>query len=295
MPWTEAPPKLAIGIVGTGRAGSVLGAALIRAGHKVLACTAISDISKLRAESLLPGVPVTSVNDAVADKDLVLLTVPDDLLPELIQGLASTRAISPGTFVVHASGRFGIGILKPLTQQGCLPLALHPVMTLTGTSVDVDRLSGCPFGITTEESLRPVAEALVVEMGGEPVWVEESQRNLYHAALAFGANHLMTLVAQTVSLLQAAGVENPTTLAVPLLTASLDNALRNGDQALTGPVIRGDVATVQAHLATLEELQPGLSEVYRVLARLTAERSLESGLLHAADAARLLEVLGEQS
>ena len=135
-PWTEKPPRLDIGVVGTGRAGSVLGAALKRAGHNIRACTAVSDISKLRAESLLPGVPVTSIDEAVKDRDLILLTVPDDVLGQVVTGLAATNAVSPGTFVMHASGRYGIEILRPLTEQGCLPLALHPVMTFTGTSID---------------------------------------------------------------------------------------------------------------------------------------------------------------
>jgi predicted short-subunit dehydrogenase-like oxidoreductase (DUF2520 family) len=210
-PWTEKPPRLDVGVVGTGRAGSVLGAALKRAGHNIRACTAVSDISKLRAESLLPGVPVTSIEEAVKDRDLILLTVPDDYLSQVVNGLAATNAVSPGTFVMHASGRYGIEILRPLTDQGCLPLALHPVMTFTGTSIDLNRLSACPFGITTVQTLRPVAETLVVEIGGEPIWVPEENRGLYHAALTFGANNLMTLVTQTTELLEAAGITNPET------------------------------------------------------------------------------------
>lgn len=292
-PWTEQPPRLDIGVVGTGRAGSVLGAALIRAGHHVRACTAVSDISKLRAESLLPGVPIMSVEQTVAQRDLVLLTVPDDVLPELVAGLAATNAISPGTFVMHASGRFGVDVLSELAAKGCLPLALHPVMTLTGTSLDLTRISGCPFGVTAAQELRPVAEALVVEMGGEPIWVLEENRALYHAALAFGSNHLMTLVNQTNDLLSAAGIENPTELSLPLLSASLDNAIRQGDLAITGPIVRGDAQTVSAHVQELSKQGNAVLQAYLALARLTAERALESGQLRADDAARLMEVLGQ--
>ncbi len=292
-PWTEQPPRLDIGVVGTGRAGSVLGAALIRAGHHVRACTAVSDISKLRAESLLPGVPIMSVEQTVAQRDLVLLTVPDDVLPELVAGLAATNAIGAGTFVMHASGRFGVEVLSDLAASGCLPLALHPVMTLTGTSLDLTRISGCPFGVTAAEELRPVAEALVVEMGGEPIWVLEENRALYHAALAFGSNHLMTLVNQTNDLLSAAGIENPTALSLPLLSASLDNAIRQGDLAITGPIVRGDSQTVSAHVQELSKHGNAVLQTYLALARLTAERALESGQLRADDAARLMEVLGQ--
>ena len=293
-PWTEKPPRLDVGVVGTGRAGSVLGAALKRAGHNIRACTAVGDISKLRAESLLPGVPITSIEDAVRDQDLILLTVPDDFLGQVVNGLAATNAVSPGTFVVHASGRYGIEVLRPLTDQGCLPLALHPVMTFTGTSIDLNRLSACPFGITTVETLRPVAETLVVEIGGEPVWVPEENRGLYHAALTFGANNLMTLVSQTTELLESAGITNPETLVAPLLSASLDNALRNGDVAITGPVARGDAETVREHLRVLANFDPAVIQAYRAMARLTAIRALAHGTLQPQVAQDLLAVLADE-
>jgi predicted short-subunit dehydrogenase-like oxidoreductase (DUF2520 family) len=273
----------------------VLGAALKRAGHNIRACTAVSDISKLRAESLLPGVPVTSIEEAVKDRDLILLTVPDDYLSQVVNGLAATNAVSPGTFVMHTTGRYGIKILRPLTDQGCLPLALHPVMTFTGTSVDLNRLSACPFGITTVQTLRPVAETLVVEIGGEPIWVPEENRGLYHAALTFGANNLMTLVTQTTELLEAAEITNPENLVAPLLGASLDNALRNGDAAITGPVARGDAGTVREHLRVLANFDPAVGQAYRAMARLTAIRSLASGSLQPQLAEELLIVLADES
>lgn len=293
-PWTENTVRLNVGVVGTGKAGAVLGAALKRAGHQIKACTAVSEVSKLRADLLLPGVPITDVNEAVANRDLILLTVPDDVLPELVSGLAATNVVSPGTFVMHAAGRYGTSILEPLTVQGCLPLAIHPVMTFTGTSVDLNRLEGCAFGVTAPEKLRPVAEALVVEMGGDPVWVPEENRVLYHAALAGGANHLMTLVNQTMDLLRQAGIDDPQRLAAPLLGASLDNALRHGDTAVTGPVVRGDAETVARHLAIMYSVSPVVGDAYRAMARLTAERALEAGTLRADSASALLKVLGEQ-
>ena len=294
-PWTEKPPRLDVGVVGTGRAGSVIGAALKRAGHQIKACTAVTDLSKLRAEALLPGVAILSIEETVADCDLILLSIPDDVLAQVVSGLAATNAVSPGTFVLHLSGRYGIDILRPLTELGCLPLALHPVMTFTGTSIDLNRLSACPFGVTTHPTLRPVAETLVMEMGGEPVWVPEASRSLYHAALTFGANNLMTLVNQTSELLESAGITNPEALVAPLLSASLDNALRNGDSALTGPIARGDAETVREHLRVLANFDPAVTQAYRSLARLTAVRALAAGVLQPKSAENLLAMLVDES
>jgi predicted short-subunit dehydrogenase-like oxidoreductase (DUF2520 family) len=241
-----------------------------------------------------PRAELTDPAGVLAAADLVLLTVPDDVLPDLVEGLAATGAPYQGRLVAHASGAHGVRLLDPATRAGALPLALHPVMTFTGREDDVDRIKGVCFGVTAPEPLRAAAEALVIEMGGEPVFIAEENRPLYHAALAFAANHLVTLVAEAASLLGAAGADNPERMLGPLLGASLDNALRFGDAGLTGPVARGDSSTVAAHLAAIRATDPGALPVYLALARLTADRALAAGRLSASDAERLLDVLGER-
>lgn len=289
------PGRLAVGVVGAGRVGSVLGAALARAGHPVVAVSGVSDASRRRAWALLPGVPIVPVEDVVARAALVLLTVPDDALPRLVDGLAATGAVRPGQLLVHSSGRHGLAVLAPATRRGALPLALHPVMTFTGSPVDPQRLVGVSFGVTAPEELRAVAEALVVEMGGEPAFVPEETRPLYHAALAAGANHLVTLVAASAELLSRAGIDAPGRVLGPLLGAALDNALRCGDAALTGPVARGDADTVAAHLRALRASAPDAVPAYVALARLTADRALAAGRLDATTAEALLDVLAAPS
>ena len=288
---TDRPGRLTIGVVGAGRVGAALGAALSRAGHHVVAASGVSQASRRRAEELLPGVPVLDVPEVISRCALALLTVPDDELPDLAEGIVAADVVRAGQLVVHTSGRYGLAVLDPLTRRGALPLALHPVMTFTGTEVDLQRLAGASFGVTAPDSLRPVAEVLVIEMGAEPVWIPESSRALYHAALASGANHLVTLVAQSADLLRRAGVEAPMQMLAPLLGAALDNTLRAGDAALTGPVARGDAGTVAAHLEVLRREAPEAVPAYVALARLTADRALAAGRLDAARAAALLDVL----
>jgi predicted short-subunit dehydrogenase-like oxidoreductase (DUF2520 family) len=294
-PVTEHPARLAVGIIGAGRAGTALGVALARAGHSVVAASAVSETSVRRARTAFPGAVITEPRHVLGRADLALLTVPDDALPGLVAGLAATEAPMEGRMLAHASGRHGLAVLEPAARRGGLPLALHPVMTFTGRGDDVDRLQGTCFGVTAPDVLRPVAEALVIEMGGEPVFIAEEHRDLYHAALAGAANHLITLVAQAEDLLRAAGVADPARLLGPLLSAALDNALRFGDAGLTGPVARGDADTVAAHVAALDAepaASPAAVAAYIAMARLTADRALATGLLKPADAERLLGVLG---
>ncbi len=289
----EKPARLAVGVVGAGRVGPALAAALRLAGHRPVAVSGVSDASRRRAEALLPGVPLVEPHAVMEAADLVLLTVPDDALPDLVTGLAETGAVRPGQLLVHTSGRYGTGVLRPALRAGALPLALHPVMTFTGTHVDVQRLAGCSFGVTAPGELRLAAEALVIEMGGEPEWIEEAARPLYHAALAIGANHLVTLVAQARDLLGQAGVAEPGRMLGPLLGAALDNALRSGDGALTGPVARGDAGTVAAHLRELGEHAPETVAGYVAMARATADRALANGMLKAEYAEALLGALAD--
>lgn len=289
----EHPARLRVGVIGAGRVGAALAVALSRAGHRITAASAVSEASRERVRRYLNGAPVLQPADVADASDLLLVTVPDDALPGLVRGLAATGAPLAGRMLVHASGRHGLAVLEPAVEIGALPLALHPVMTFTGRADDADRLAGICFGVTAPAVLRPAAEVLVMEMGGEPVFIAEADRDLYHAALAGAANHLVTQVVQAEDLLAKAGVGQPARMLGPLLSAALDNALRLGDAALTGPVARGDADTVAGHVAALRAEAPEALPAYLALARLTATRALAAGTLTAPDARRLLDVLAE--
>lgn len=291
------PARLAVGVVSAGRVGSVLGAALANAGHHVVATSGVSRASLHRAATLLPDVPLLPPDETVTGADLALLAVPDDVLPGLVRGLAAAGCFRSGQIVVHTSGAHGVAVLDPAAEHGVLPLALHPVMTFTGRSEDVQRLAACSFGVTAagdDDVAWSVGEALVVEMTGEPVRVPEAVRPLYHAALAHGSNHLVTLVRDCAQLLAGAGIKDPERLIAPLLSAALDNALRHGDRALTGPVARGDTGTVRTHLGVLDRADPELAATYRALAGRTAQRARAAGLLADGPADEVLTTLREE-
>jgi len=308
------PGRLGVGVVGAGRVGAVLGSALRGAGHPVVAVSAISEASRERAAALLPGVPVLDIPEVVRRAELVLLAVPDDALAGLVKGLADVGAWQAGQIVVHTSGRFGVEVLAPARAAGVIPLALHPAMTFTGTSLDLARLVGCSFAVTAPGPVLPIGQALVVEIGGEPVVLDEDARGLYHAALAHGANHLVVLVAQAAQALADAGVTDPGRMLTPLLEAALDGALRaesptdpvtgsrgaGAISALTGPVRRGDAGTVREHGTALAGFaaRTGAVDVvegYRSLARSAAGRALAAGLISASAAQDVLDGINEGS
>ena len=267
-------PRLTLGIIGVGRVGMALGRSLEAAGHVVVSAHAISSESRERARLSFPNAALAEPAAVSASCNLLLLTVPDDQLADLVAGLAAVGAFRPGQFVLHASGRHGLLPLLPAIDAGAVGLAIHPAMTFTGEPGDVDRLQDCPFAVTTAAGFRAVAEALVLEMGGEPVWVNDADRVAYHASLTHASNHLTVLVEQAAALLADIGVADPHSLLRPLVVTALDNTLARGAQAPTGPVSRGDVETVSAHL---EELPADLQDAYRAAseraARLTLRRA----------------------
>ena len=189
---------LRVGVVGAGRVGAVLAAALRAAGHEIVAAAGESDASRSRIAALLPGVPVDKPSAVARACDLLLLTVPDDMLAQ--RGLdarrhrrASTRAstsCTPRAATASPCSADAVAV-------GARPVALHPAMTFTGTAVDLrapDRLRLRRHRRRRRARARP--RRLVADLGGRPMWVPEERRTLYHAGLAHGANHLVTLVSR---------------------------------------------------------------------------------------------------
>ena len=283
--------NFAIGVVGAGRVGAVLATGLGAGGHEVVAVAGESDASRGRIEALLPGVEVAKPTDVARACDLLLLTVPDDMLSNVVTMLAASGAIREGQVVVHTSGRHGLAVLEPARAVGARTIAMHPAMTFTGTAIDLPRLAGCVFGVTADTADRALTESLVADLGGRSMWVPEDRRTLYHAGLAHGANHLVTLVTEAMEILSAAGADDPAATLGPLLTAALDNALAHGDAALTGPIVRGDVETVRAHLADLAASAPQTLASYVTMARATLDRAVTDGRLLPIRAATMLRVL----
>lgn len=278
------PARLKVGIISAGRVGTALGVALQRADHVVVACSAISHASRRRAQRRLPDTPVLPPLDVAASAELLLLAVTDSELAGLVSGLAATSAVRPQTIVAHTSGANGIGILAPLAQQGCIPLAIHPAMTFTGSDEDISRLPDTCFGITAADDVGyAIGQSLVLEMGGEPFCVREDARILYHAALAHASNHIVTVLADALEALRAAlsggGTARPTNRRRP---AGRDRGAHRRAAGQSGAGEHAAAGTGRAHrtgrpvadhLAALADVDAALAQAYRINALRTAQRA----------------------
>jgi len=217
--------RLGVGIVGAGLVGPILGAALAGAGHAIVGISAISDASKERAEAILPGVPILELPQVIERSELVILAVPAAELAQLVEGLAATGTWQAGQLVLHTAAEFGTGVLTPAMAQGAIPLAVHPIMSFTGTTIDLTRMVDSYFAVTAPAPVLPIGQALVVEMGGEPLVVAESDRAAYAEAISTAVSFSTAIVDQATGILSSIGVENSGRVLGPLVRSAVDNAL----------------------------------------------------------------------
>lgn len=217
--------RLGVGVIGAGRVGPVIGAALASAGHALVGVSAESDHSRDRVDAILPRVPTMAPPDIVERSELVVLAVPDDQLPGLVSGLAALGAWLPGQLVMHTSARFGISVLQPAVERGVIPLAVHPIMSFTGSSLDVSRLRESWCAVTAPAPVQPIGQALVVEMGAEPVIVEESDRAAFAEAIEIVTGFSTTVVGRATALAAGIGIDDPGRVLGPLVRSAVENAL----------------------------------------------------------------------
>jgi predicted short-subunit dehydrogenase-like oxidoreductase (DUF2520 family) len=228
----ERSGRLGVGIVGAGLVGPIIGAALAGAGHAIIGISAISEGSRERAEAILPGVPILEVPEILERSELVVLAVPADELAALVAGLAATGAWQAGQLVLHTAAEFGVGVLAPAMAAGAIPLAIHPIMSFTGSTIDLAQMAESYFAVTAPAPVLPIGQALAVEMGGEPIVVAEADRAAYAEAISTATSFSTAIVDQATGLLASIGVESPGAVLGPLVRSAVDNALMRASTPL---------------------------------------------------------------
>ena len=261
-----------VALIGPGRVGTLLAMAGARAGWRVAAVAGGREVSRTSLAARVAGLRIfADPAEAVVDADLVLLTVPDDVIAAVVDGLVRADALVPEQRVVHVAGSRGLDVLRRAQLAGAQVAACHPAMTIPAGADDPDLLVGVAWAVTAAPADRAWADELVVALGGDPHQVADDARVTYHAALTLASNAVGAAVVAARRLLLAARVEDPEAFLGPLAHASVDNAATTGAAALTGPIVRGDIGTVAAHLDRLAADLPELLPAYRALAQAILE------------------------
>ena len=283
-----------VAVVGAGRVGTAVAVLLQRAAHTIVAVSGRGP-TRGRAASFLPGVAVVDARDAVADADLVIVGVPDDVIEEVVVSLGD--AVRAGRWIAHLSGARGLDVLDAAREAGARPLAVHPLQTLPDVAGAIERIPGSAIAVTADdEEGYSLGERIAEDLLGEPFRLQDELRPLYHAAAVFASNYLVATSSVAADLFSAAGVPDPARAMAPLQRATLDNLERLGaGRALTGPAARGDAGTIDRHLAALTVAAPGAIPAYVAMARLALDLAERDGHLPSDRRAACEDVLARWS
>lgn len=272
-------------VIGPGRVGTALALGLQHAGYDIVAVAGRGPTSLEAFRTRLSDARVLPPSAAAREADLVVVAVPDDVVPEVVRAVARDDGVRQGSRWVHVAGGYGTDVLGPAAAAGARVAACHPAQTFPDPDAGLAALPGTAWAVTAGAADIGWARVLVTDLRGSPVTVASENRALYHAGLVVGANATSSVVTLARELLLGAGVGDPAAFLGPLATTAAANAAQRGAAALTGPVRRGDADTVARHLTELRTAMPESVDAYIELARLALRHARRAGLAEdAADA-----------
>jgi len=280
-----------VGFIGIGVVGTALARGLSRAGYAVVAVASRRFESARRLAAAIPGCMAYPETQAVANAaDLVFITTRDDAIAEVAR---SVRWVS-GQMVVHTSGAATVSALAASKEAGALVGSFHPLQTFADADQALTSLPGTTFVLEGKGQVLECLKKIAEDLGGRYLTIRSEDKTLYHAAAVMASNYTVTLMHMAVDMWRAFGVEPPVALQalLPLLRGTVRNIEVVGlPHCLTGPVARGDVTTVQAHLETLAKRAPELLPAYRELALQAIPVGIAKGTLDPAAAELLRQAL----
>ena len=282
--------NIKVAIIGSGRVGSALAVLLSR---QKFSEVLVFDRNPGKLNILKNWLDVKislpeTLHDAVAGADLVFIAVQDRYIQELAREikLLSREIDLSQHFFAHLSGSLTADALCPLADSGAVTFSLHPLQSLADVEGAVSGLAGSYFSFEGDVRALPLAESIVQVLAGHLVQLNAADKALYHAAAVVSSNFFIVLEEMAINLMRGIGVDAGTArqMLLPLIRGSFENLERVAPlEALTGPIVRGDDATVAAHLAALSEKCPDYLAAYRILAELNVELAQQKSGVSLAD------------
>ena len=278
MSSTMGNPPYTIGFIGAGKTATTLAMGLHRVGYAVIAVASRTPVSAAALAARIPGCRAMERPQDVADAcRLVFATPPDDAIRRVVEGIHWR----PGQGVVHCSGTNSLDSLYAARDQGAEVAAFHPLQTFAEVDRASQRLAGTTFALEGDGELLRVLEEMASRLGGRSILLDPAEKALYHAAAVLSCGYVTTLLQQAVELWQRLGFSREVALQAlgHLAQSTVDNIASVGpESAATGPVIRGDIATLEKHLEALDEQAPDLVSLYCLLGRTSLSLARRKGL-----------------
>jgi len=283
-------------IIGCGKVGKTFATLWQQSGTFIVAD--ILDLSydhALQAAAFLKSGRAAQGYGDLAPAEIFLIATPDQTIAEAGRQLAATGILNQDSIVFHCSGVTSSRALAPAGEQGAGIASVHPIQSFADPVVATANFAGTFCGIEGSVSALSVLKPALEAIGALPCEIDPEQKAIYHAASVFASNYLTTLVELSGHALEKSGLSRTTALQLiePIVRGTVDNIFKLGTaRALTGPIVRGDGATVARHLEALSAWDQQLAELYRQLGRFTLQLSRQQGTA-SADQVETLERLME--
>lgn len=272
-----------ISIIGAGKLGTCLGYALARKGYKIRALSSRHLSSADRSSKIIgQGKPLTDNVQAACVGEIIFLCLPEEEIAKVTKELSRANLHWAKKTVYHCSGLVSSRILKPLKDQGAAIASFHPIQSFSQKEASAKEFEGIYFGLEGDKRALDMAQKIVRQLGGHTLLLKEKDKALYHAACSIASNFFVVLLDMAITLLKQTGLPEEKTLEclLPLVEGTLRNVNKFDTRAaLTGPIARGDLKTVQKHLQALEKF-PLYKDLYKRLAAHALEMAGSEKLPH---------------
>ena len=280
-------------IIGAGMVGTAIGFLLKKADYKIVAIADKSSAALHRAEFYTGGKSYRKPQEVLCEADCILITTPDDLILSVCKDIARSPFIK-GKYVFHMSGAGGLDLLEPAKKAGAAVGSIHPLQSFSSIDNAIQNIPSSYFGITVDAKAKTKAEAIVLALGGKPIYISSKQKSLYHAAACVASNYLVSLLNVVESIYSSIGIseKDAKKAYLPLIYGSLKNIeLSDSVSALTGPIARGDYGTIQKHVDSINANLPQYSSLYSSLGLITVNLARKKGTLNARQAKIISNIL----
>lgn len=284
-----------VSVIGAGNLGRVLGCALKEKGYEIAAAFALTEKSRSLAAELFGCSTYKEPEEAALAGDIVFITTPDGVIEEVCTGIADRGGFKQGQVIIHTSGAHSAAVLSSAKEKGAKAISLHPLQTFPDLKEGLASLPGTFFAVEGDEEAFYVAEEIIDALEGKMLSIPTEMKPLYHAAACVACNYFVSLMDIALKLYEPMGIsaKDASQALYPLVEATLRNVVNLGpEKALTGPIARGDISTVEVHIEQINTHFPQLLPYYKQLGLHTADVAFRKGTLNDESLRKMKSLLG---
>jgi predicted short-subunit dehydrogenase-like oxidoreductase (DUF2520 family) len=270
-----------IGFIGAGKVGTALGIYLLEKGFDISGYYSRTRDTCVQSALKTESNCYSNLGQLVEASDIIFITTSDDQIEGVVKQLCDECSLKPGQFIVHTSGALPSTILNPAKAFGCFTYSMHPLQAFADIDKSVSDLPNTYFCIEGDGEKISILEDILLTCKNAYFKVSPEQKILYHASACMLSNYLVTLIHNSLILMESIQIDNSTAFKamLPLVNSTVQNVLELGTKgALTGPIVRGDIDTVKKQLEAINSSSKDQLALYSCMAKETLKLAMLSSL-----------------